>query len=313
MVSTEPMAAPAHDISIFGSKYKKIAKCTFPVLTTTPEEFRIVRRSPPNILATMKPLPTHPPPFQPGTWYTEERMRTQKIDPAGFLWPDEIALAHWILRENEGRLVWDEEEKGSFSSEWFDPIKIPTIDHVLWVLKNIPLPPGIRDEVIRIIKAKISAGTYEPSNSSYRSAWFCILKKDGKSLRLVHDLQPLNAVTICDAAVPPNMDQMAEDFACCGCYGVLDLFVAFDQRSLDSTSRNFTTFQTPLGTYRLTAIPMGYTNAAQIMQGDVSFILQDKIPTFTMPYIDNVPVKGPRTRYKLADSSYETIPANTGV
>ena len=28
----------------------------------------------------------------------------------------------------------------------------------------------------------LNAGVYEPSNSSYRSRWFCITKKDGKSL-----------------------------------------------------------------------------------------------------------------------------------
>jgi hypothetical protein len=308
-----PETAGDNGVSIFGSKYKKVAKRTFPVSTTTPEEFRIVRRSPPDILANMKPLPMHPPPFEPGTRYTTERSRAQNIDPSGFLLPEETALAHWILRENESALAWDESEKGSFSGDWFDPIKIPTVDHVPWVLKNIPLPPGIRDEVIRIIKSKIAAGTYEPSNSSYRSAWFCVLKKDGTSLRLVHDLQPLNAVTIRDAAVPPNMDQMADDFACRACYGILDLFVAFDQRALDIRSRDFTTFQTPLGTFRLTAIPMGYTNAAQIMQGDVTFILQDEIPDYTTPYIDDVPVKGPRSRYELPDGSCECLPENPGI
>ncbi|EIN13454.1 hypothetical protein PUNSTDRAFT_37919, partial [Punctularia strigosozonata HHB-11173 SS5] len=111
----------------------------------------------------MKPLPTSPPPFSPGVRYTEERMRAQKIDPGGFLLPSEVDLAHWILRENEGALAWDELEKGSFSDRWFDPVKIPTVKHLPWVLKNIPLPPGIRDRVIEIIKSKIASGTYEPS------------------------------------------------------------------------------------------------------------------------------------------------------
>jgi hypothetical protein len=39
--------------SMFGAKYKKVARRTFPVSTATPEEFRIVRRSPPDILASM--------------------------------------------------------------------------------------------------------------------------------------------------------------------------------------------------------------------------------------------------------------------
>ena len=33
----------------------------------------------------------------------------------------------------------------------------------------------------------------------------------------------------------------------------------------------------------------------------------------TVPYIDGVPVKGPKTRYELPDGSYETIPENLGI
>lgn len=51
-------------------------------------------------------------------------------------------------------------------------------------------------------------------------------------------------------------------------------------------------FQTPLGTYQLTQIPMGYTNLVQIMQGDVMNILQDKIPAYTIPFINDILVKG---------------------
>ena len=107
------------------------------------------------------------------------------------------------------------------------------------------------------------------------SAW--VLLHNGKSLRLVHDLQPLNAVSIKDAAVPPFVDHVAESFAGRACCSVFDLYVAFDQRKLDPRSRDMTPFQTPLGTFRLTSIPMGYTNSFQIMHNDVTFILQDEI------------------------------------
>ena len=49
---------------------------------------------------------------------------------------------------------------------------------------------------IQIIKDRIASGVYKPSAATYQPHWFCILKQDGKSLHLVHDLQPLNAVTI---------------------------------------------------------------------------------------------------------------------
>ena len=104
-------------------------------------------------------------------------------------------------------------------------------------------------------------GVYKPSNSSYRSRWFCILKKAKKALRLVHNLQPLNAVAIKDSTLPQMVEPYAESFGGRACYGMFDLFVGFDQRSLATQSRDMTTLQTPLGTFRLTFIPMGYTNS----------------------------------------------------
>ena len=152
-------------------------------------------------------------------------------------------------------------------------MKIPTIPHVPWVLRNIPVPPAIQQGAIQIIKDRIASGVYEPSTAAYRSCWFCVLKQDGKSLRLVHDLQPLNGVTIRDASVPPFVEHLAESFAGCAVYGMMDLFAGYDQRPLHVNSRDMTTFNSPLGPHRPTTIPMGYTNAVQVYQADMSFIL----------------------------------------
>ena len=40
----------------------------------------------------------------------------------------------------------------------------------------------------------------------------------------------------------------------------------------------------------------------------MTYILQQEIPHLTIPYIDDVPVKGPASRYLLGDESYETLP-----
>ena len=294
-------------------KYKPVAQRIVPVKTTLPEEFRMVRRKHPDPLGDLPELPTHPPEFTPGLRYTQERFESNDVNPDGFLWPDEVRLAHHVIKVQEDALAWTEQEKGRFGDEWFDPVLIPTIEHVPWALKNLPIPPGNYDKIVEIIRDKIAAGVYEDSNSSYRSRWFCVLKKDGKALRIVHDLRPLNQVTVQDVAVPPLTEQYAEGFAARACYGLLDLFVSFDQRTLDERCRDLTTFQTPLGTKRLTSVPMGYTNATQIMHGDVSFILQDEIPHVTVPFIDDVPIKGPASRYQHPDGTYETIPQNPGI
>jgi hypothetical protein len=92
-----------------------------------------------------------------------------------------------------------------------------------------PIPPGLHDELVKIIRDKIVSGAYEPSNAAYRSRWFCVIKCDRSSLHVVHDLRPFNAITIGDVSVPPIMEQLVESFGARACYASLDLFVAYDQ------------------------------------------------------------------------------------
>ena len=291
--------------------YKKVANKTRPVATTLPENFRILRKEHPDPLAGMRPLPVRPPEFVPTGRLTQER-RDQMDIGKDLLWPEEIKLAEWIVCEHNKAFAWTDEERGSFDPEYFAPIEIPHISHIPWVLRQGPIPRGILTEVIKIIENKWKSGVYEPSSSSYNSRWFCVFKKDGKSLRLVHSLEPLNAVTIRNAAVPPYTDVVAEDFAGRSIYTTLDLYVSFDQRQLHPNSRDMTTFNTPLGAFQLTVLPMGWTNSPAVLQGDVTHILRPEIPEWTQPFADDVPIKGPPTRYETEDS-YETIPENPGI
>ncbi len=113
--------------------------------------------------------------------------------------------------------------------------------------------------------------------------------------------------------MPLLIEQLAETFGAHACYSVFDLFVAFDQRLLSEKSRDLMTFQTPLGTFHLSMLPMGWTNSMQVLQGNITYTLQDKIPDVTIPFIDDAGVKGPITCYKTADGGYETIPENSGI
>ncbi|SJL10265.1 uncharacterized protein ARMOST_13649 [Armillaria ostoyae] len=212
-------------------KYKKVANRTKPVPTTLPEEFRIIREITGDPLAKIPILSPHPPEFTPTGRYTQEGYDIiEKNHPGDFLWPEERKLMHHFMMEQNEGFAWNESQKGKFREDFFPPVVIPVIEHIPWVHKNIPIPPGLYHEVIDIVKDKIASGIYKPSSSSYRSKWFTVFKKDGQSLRIVHDLQPLNAVTIWNSGVPPFIEQLAETFGGRACYGVFDLFVAFDQR-----------------------------------------------------------------------------------
>jgi hypothetical protein len=58
---------------------------------------------------------------------------------------------------------------------------------------------------------------------------------------------------------------------------------------------------------------MGWTNSVPIFHDDVTYVLQDEIPHTTIPYIDDVSVRGPATRYETPDGDYERIPENHGI
>ncbi len=114
------------------------------------------------------------------------------------------------------------------------------------------------------------------------------------------------------SGLPLATDPLAEHFTGHTCGATLDLFIGYNEHLLAESSRNLTTFQTSYGALRLVTLPMGWTNSIPIFHDDITFILQPEIPEFTIPYIDDVPVRGPETRYEII-GGYETIPLNNGI
>jgi hypothetical protein len=94
------------------------------------------------------------------------------------------------------------------------------------------------------------AGKYEYSTASYHSRMFTVTKKIG--LRIIHDVQELNKVTIRDVALPPRVDDFAESHVGHTIYGLADLFSGYDGRTLAIASRPLTTFNSLIGPSRLT-------------------------------------------------------------
>jgi hypothetical protein len=57
----------------------------------------------------------------------------------------------------------------------------------------------------------------------------------------------------------------------------------------------------------------GLDQPVPIFHDDMTYIFQPKIPHVTQPYINNIPVKGPLTRYIKDNREPETIPKNPGI
>ena len=291
--------------------YKTVDKKVKPVSAHMPPSAYVRRRIPVDPLLSLTELPTSPPEFVPSKKLTLDRLKQLEIDQ-GFLRPEEVKLFNYVIQKNERALAFEDIERGTLSDKYFSDYVIPTIPHKPWEYKNIPIPPGIMDKVLEVLKLKIDAGVYEPSESSYRSRWFCVVKKNGK-LRIVHDLQPLNKVSIRDAGMLPVVDDFVEGFAARQCYTVFDLFWGFDARKVDRESRELTAFMTPLGLLQITSLPTGYTNSPSEFQKCMVYIIPDEIPDYANIFIDDLAIKGPRSDYADENGVQETIPENPGI
>ncbi|KAG5718736.1 hypothetical protein E4T56_gene2710 [Termitomyces sp. T112] len=181
----------------------------------------------------MPKLDPNPPDFKPTGRYTAEcKEIIDQVHGDGFLWPEEMKAVHHLMMLQNEAFAWDDSQRGRLKEEFFPPVVMPVIPHTPWVLKNIPIAPGLRDKICQMIKQKIEAGVYEPSNSSYQSQWFTALKKDAHS------------------GLPPATEELASHFAGRACGEIFDLYVGYDERVLDVRSRDYTTFQTPFGVLR---------------------------------------------------------------
>jgi len=304
----------AADAACFAKKYKPVALKVKPVLGTLPERFVIIREITGDPLKGLPKLPEHLLEFSLKGRYMAERK--EKLDlghMSNFLWPEERKLMYWIVAEQNQAFAWEDNKRGKFKEEYFLVIEIPTVAHILWVERPFRIPPVIHDKVCSIIKRKIDADVYKPSNSLYSSRWFCVIKKDGKSLQIVHSLEPLNRVTIVHSGLPPATEELAMHFAGRACGRILDLYIRYDERVLAKCLRDLTTFQTPFGALRLVALPMGWTNSVPIFYDDVTYILRDEIPRYMLPYIDDMLIRDPATRYEKSDGTLEVLEKNPGI
>ena len=58
---------------------------------------------------------------------------------------------------------------------------------------------------------------------------------------------------------------------------------------------------------------MGYTNSLAEFQKCMIFILQDEIPHVANIFIDDLPIKGPKSQYLNSEGQPETLWENPGI
>jgi hypothetical protein len=123
-----------------------------------------------------------------------------------------------------------------------------------------------------------------------------VKKKEGK-YRLINNTIEINRQTIRDTGLPPSPDDFAKEFAGLAISSLIDFFSGYNQVTLAEESQNLTAFSIMLGLLRMTTLPQGATNSVAQFSRVVTRILEDLIPDICRPFLDNIRVKGPRTRY----------------
>jgi Integrase zinc binding domain/RNase H-like domain found in reverse transcriptase/Reverse transcriptase (RNA-dependent DNA polymerase)/Chromo (CHRromatin Organisation MOdifier) domain len=229
-----------------------------------------------------------------GVRLTPERLKLLRVGMD--LTPQERSLLETMLSNREAALSWEFNEIGRLNPDVAPPQKIRTIPHEPWRVPNFNVPRALLGEALAILKIRMDRGILELCHGSYRNPWFLVKKKNGE-YRLINAATKLNGVTIKDACIPPNVEEFVEEMSGLAVASVLDMFSGYDQIELDKSSRNMTGFSTPLGLLRMTTLPQGATNSVGQFIRIVLKVLYQILGIDAMPFMDDIAVKGPRSRY----------------
>lgn len=140
---------------VMKKKYKPVAKKVKPVVTKLPSKYRIEQNIIGDPLEEMPSLDPNPLSFVPGTCYTDNRREALRKLHKDFLSPAELDFLNDFMLKHETPFAWSVKERGKFRTDFFPPVEIPVIPHMPWVERNIPIPPGIYDESVKLSRKKL--------------------------------------------------------------------------------------------------------------------------------------------------------------
>ena len=266
------------------TKYKTVAKKVRPVATQLPPDTdeHIKQAVKERGLRETRKI---------GHKFTEETLANLKIGGGEFLNGPEKKRFQDMLSKHGKAFASSPDEIGCVHPSIVAPMVIFTVPHVPWDLKPIPVPRALLPKLVSLLKEKMQMGILEPSMAPYSNRWFTVPKKSG-ALRFIQDMQPANGVTIRNKGSGPIVDEVAEAFAGHAIYSIGDLYSGYDQFQLANESRDLTTMKTPLGLVRMCTLPQGATNSVAHMQNAMNQILRDFVPEKTIPFVDDIPIKG---------------------
>ena len=97
--------------------------------------------------------------------------------------------------------------------------------------------------------------------------------------------------------MPPDADEFMKEFSRIAIASLIDLFSGYDQITLDEKDRDMTAIHTPLGLLCQTTLLQGASNSVAQFVRIISKILKPISPNAARVFLDDIGVKGPKTKY----------------
>ena len=222
--------------------------------------------------------------------------RIDELNISSMLSNEERRLMIQMLLNREAVIAFGYEHIRRINHDICPPVVIQTIPHKAWQLPTFQVPRALAPEIDKIFLEQQKAGILEESNGPYRNPWFSVQKKSGKP-RIVRSVTKANSVTLREASVVPNVDEVSEELAGNLIASVIDFFSGFDQMTLAVESRDLYAIPTERGMMRNTTIVQGATNSAQQFARGSLRIIKPLYPNVVVPFADDYGIKGPKTNY----------------
>ena len=146
----------------------------------------------------------------------------------------------------------------------------------------------VQREAIRVeITKMLGSNVIEESNSPW-SFPIVLVPKPDQSIRFCINYKKLNAITIKDKFPLPRIDDCLDSLAGKHIISTLDCFAGYWQIPIAESTRDFTSFISPFGTYRFRVMPFGLSNAPAHFSRVMQQLFAPYLYDFMVVYLDDL-------------------------
>ena len=190
-----------------------------------------------------------------------------------------------IFLDNYGALAQSKYDYGTTSLVKF---KIDLVPGAVPIKQKVKLlNPNQLEDLRQQIEAWKQGDVIEEAVSPWGFRLVPVQKKDN-STRWCVDYRRLNEMTIKDSYPLTSITGNIEKLSGAKFFTTLDSCGAYHNIQIEPESRDFTTFVSPLGSYRFKKLPFGVSNAPSCYSRLVDIILSKIPPTFALGYLDDI-------------------------